>query len=300
MKQVLITGGSGLIGTALTRSLCRQGHHVTILSRKPAATARNFTDSVTTVADLSGLAGSRKFHWVVNLAGAQIVGKRWTESTKKTIWQSRMDTTRNLVDFISRLPIAPEVLVSGSAIGYYGNCEDRQITESAPPSDDFGARLCVEWEQQALRARQFDIRVCLARTGLVLSPQGGILGKMLLPFRLGLGGKLGSGEQWMSWIHIADHVAAIHHLLESQDAEGPYNLTAPTAVTNQQFTETLAGVLNRPSFLGVPGAVIRLGLGEAGELLLGGQNVLPEKLLQSGFRFRYPLLADALRQLLKR
>lgn len=298
-RQILVTGGSGLIGSALTRTLIKRGYRVIILSRRPVEVGKRFGDGVTVVGNLNQIDDSHSIDRVVNLAGAQIVGKRWSKSRKKTLWQSRIDLTRELVNFMARRPTPPEVLISGSAIGYYGDSEDRVLDESAAPGNDFGAKLCVAWEQEALRAEQFGSRVCLIRTGLVLSTDGGMLEQMLLPFKLCLGARLGDGTQWMSWIHIADEVAAIVHLLESEHHSGPFNLTAPTPVTNRKFTQSLGTTLNRPTLLAIPEILIKLGLGESALLLLGGQRAKPQQLMNTGFEFRHSGLDAALAHLLR-
>ena len=192
----------------------------------------------------------------------------------------------------------PEVFLSGSAIGFYGNQGDTILDETSPGHDDFGHQLCAEWEQQAKKAKEQGVRVCLLRTGLVIGAQGGFLQPMLMPFKLGLGGRLGSGEQWMPWIHIDDHVAICLALLNNTELEGAFNLTAPNPVTNQNFAQTLAGILHRPAFLPAPAWVLKLMLGEMSELLLGSQRVVPKRMLDAGYSFKFTELDAALRDVL--
>ena len=297
MKHILITGGSGLIGSTLAQSLTEDGHAVTILSREPGRHRDRLPGQVNWVKHLEDIADDDPIDQVVNLAGEQIVGKRWTDARKQRIRESRIDLTRNLMAFLAGRSQPPAVIVSGSAIGYYGDQGDKILNESAPPAGDFGARLCVDWEAAAIDSAPSGSRVCLIRTGLVMARHGGMLEQLLLPFKLGLGARLGDGRQWMSWIHIDDQVAVIRFLLDQEQLSGAFNLTAPEPVTNAVFTKSLGNALNRPTFLFAPASAIRFGLGEAADLLLGGQRVIPENLQQAGFRFRFQSLSDALADL---
>ncbi len=297
-QHVLITGGSGLIGRPLTTALLADEHAVTILTRSPERFRHRPGESVSLCAALSDAGANRPVDAVVNLAGARIVGARWTARRKQVLRASRIGLTEGLVDWMLRQEPPPGVLVSGSATGYYGDCGSRPVDETHAPGDDFGAHLCRDWERAAQRAVDAGIRVACVRTGLVLSAGGGMLPPMRLSFGLGLGARIGDGTQWMSWIHIDDHVAAIRHLLSRTESAGPYNLTAPGPVTNSEFSDTLAKTLRRPRLFVAPAPVLRAALGESAQLLLGGQKVLPERLTDEGFTFRFPDLPLALEDLL--
>jgi uncharacterized protein len=240
-------------------------------------------------------------HAVVHLAGENL-GTRWTKAIKNRIQQSRVQGTRLLSSTLAGLERPPRVLVSASAIGIYGDQGDRVLDETSPPGDparDFLVSVCLEWEAATQPARGVGIRVVPARFGVVLTDRGGALGKQLLPFRLGLGGRLGSGSQWVSWISIDDTVGAIRHIIANPALDGPVNVTAPTPVNNREFTETLGRVLGRPTVIRVPAAALRLVFGEMAErTLLSSARVLPTRLLQSGYRFRYPNLEDTFRHIL--
>jgi len=292
--RVLITGGSGFIGQALTAALSARGDHVFILSRTPQAlTPSARVQAIGALGELKGSVDA-----VVNLAGAPIVDQRWSDERKQVLRNSRIELTKALVEWMKQQPSPPSVLVSGSAIGYYGSHADEVLDENAEPVAGFAHELCRDWEQSALEAEALGVRVCLIRTGVVLGPEGGALSKMLPPFRLGLGGPIGSGQQWMSWIHIDDEVGGILYLLDNPSLHGPFNLTAPEPVTNEVFSRTLGRVLHRPAFMRVPAVVMKLMLGEASELLVEGQRVLPENLHTAGYVFKYPRLEPALQQVL--
>ena len=280
--KILITGGTGFIGQTLCPALLAAGHSLTVLSRTPDKVVKIFGNQVTPIDTLQVLLDSDHFDAIINLAGAPIFGGRWTDKRKQILCHSRIDITQGLVDFIARAERKPSVFLSGSAIGFYGDQGDTIVDETSSSHDEFGHRLCVEWEQQAEKAKAYDVRVCLLRTGLVVGKQGGFLQPMLLPFKLGFGGRLGSGNQWMSWIHIDDHVAICQALLEDSNLEGKFNLTAPNPVTNQIFSKTLAGLLNRPALLPAPAWVLKLILGEMSELLIGSQRVIPKRILRRG------------------
>jgi uncharacterized protein (TIGR01777 family) len=299
--HILITGGTGFIGRALCRSLLAGGHRLTVLSRQPPERVRaSCGDGVAVLASLRELTPQAQFDAVVNLAGESIAAQRWTEARKKILWDSRVTLTAELVDRIAADEAKPAVLVSGSAVGYYGNRDDTPLNEDATPADDFSHRLCAAWEQAALRAAECGVRVCLLRTGLVIGRDGGFLQRLLPPFRLGLGGPIGNGRQWMSWIHRDDHLALTQYLLEHTELSGAFNATAPNPVTNAEFSRGLGRLLHRPALLPLPAPLLRLAFGEMAELLLGGQRVLPQRLLQAGFQFRYPALEQALAEALGR
>ncbi|BBL71409.1 TIGR01777 family oxidoreductase [Methylogaea oryzae] len=293
--DILLTGGTGFIGRSLCTQLLQQGHNLTLLSRSPAKTPALFDRPVQTVAALRDLTPDRHFHAVVNLAGEPIMDARWTAKRKQALLDSRVGITRQLLDFMARAERKPAVLLSGSAIGWYGDQGDKPLNETATTdAADFGHSLCRQWEQAALEAEALGVRVCLLRTGLVIGKNGGFLARMLPAFRLGLGARLGHGRQWMSWIHLDDHVAMTCKLLDDAALSGPFNLTAPHPVTNAEFTQTLAAALHRPALLPLPAWPLKLAMGEMAELLLGGQRVLPERLLQAGYRFKFPTLDLAL------
>lgn len=294
--RILITGGTGFIGRALCASLLAEGHQLTVLSRTPDRVSTLISPAVTAWSSLDAWQDDT-FEAVINLAGLPIIDAAWTAERKQALWDSRVTLTRQLVGKIQSAAEPPSVLLSGSAIGYYGDCGDRIVDETAPVGHDYGAELCAAWEQAALEAVSETTRVCLLRTGLVLHPSGGMLGRMLLPYRLGLGGAIGSGQQWMSWIHRDDHIAILLKLLHTPSANGVYNLTAPTPVINREFSHQLAQALHRPDVLNTPAWLLRPLLGERAELLLTGQKVVPERIQALGYVFQYPELTDAFKTL---
>lgn len=296
--NILITGGTGLIGRALCAALLRDGHVLTVLSRKPQSVAARCGPAVRALGALAEWRPERHFDAIINLAGAPIADAAWTASRKKLLWDSRVALTQELVAGIGAARQKPAVLLSGSAVGYYGDGGDAALDESAAAGTDFGAQLCAAWEAAAQPASRSGVRVCLLRTGLVLAARGGMLAKMRLPFSLGLGARLGDGGQWMSWIHIGDYVSLLRLLLARADVEGPVNMTAPMPVTNAEFTHALARSLRRPAFFSAPAWLLRAGLGERASLLLGGQKVLPRKAEALGYCFAHPALAGALESLL--
>lgn len=298
--KIAVTGSTGLIGTALSRSLLADGHDVVPVVRRPIAdgeTAVQWDPAAGTIdaAALEGLDG------VVHLAGAGIGDKRWSDAYKRTILESRTKGTDLLARTLASLERPPAVLVSGSAIGIYGDTGDNALDETYPPAHDFLADVCMQWEAAAAPAVDAGIRVPFLRTGIVLSPEGGALAKLLPLFKLGAGGRMGSGRQWWSWISLADEVRVIRWLLDT-DVAGPVNATAPQPVTNAELTKVLAGVLGRPSVLPVPAFGPRLLLGGelADALLFNSQRVLPQVLTERGFAFDHPDLEGALRAMLGR
>lgn len=294
--NILMTGGTGLIGRAFIPA--HEQHQFTVVTRSPEAAAEKLPTGVLLLEGLHKLKNLDQFDAVINLAGEPIIGKRWSPAQKRRICESRWQTTEDLVELFEKSERPPEVFLSGSAVGVYGNQGDAKLTEAHPTVDsDFASELCSHWETIAKRANPYT-RVILLRTGIVLATEGGALAKMLLPFRCFLGGKLGQGSQYMSWIHITDMVNAINQLLSNQSIAGAVNLTAPTPVTNEEFTRQLAEALNRIAFLPAPEFALELLLGEASCLLLDSQRVIPEKLLHSGYNFEYPNLAAALADLL--
>jgi uncharacterized protein len=301
--NVVVTGGTGFIGRALCMSLSRKGHRVTLLTRKGRAASQLVEPSVTTV-EWNGrdpgvweerLEGADA---VINLAGAPLADARWTDARKRLLTDSRVQLTRRLVEAMSRRSAKPSVLISASGIGYYGPSDDRVLSESAPQGEGFLADLSVAWEGEARRAAQFGIRVVLLRTGMVLEGDGGALPKMLLPFRLYLGGPIMPGTQWVSWIHRNDHVGLIEWALATPTVSGPINAVAPEPKTMQAFCATLGRVLRRPCWLPVPETVLSLALGELGTVMTTGQRGSPQKALADGYVFQYPSLEGALQAIL--
>ena len=297
--RILLTGGTGLIGQALCQHWQRQGHELWVWSRDPHKVQR-LCSGARSVQRLGDLDPAQPFDAVVNLAGAPIADRPWTAARRALLWRSRVELTRQLVDWIGQQSTAPRVLLSASAIGWYGDQGDALLTEASPPGGaDFGSTLCIAWEQEAERASTHGVRVACLRIAPVLAPQGGMLARLLLPFRVGLGGRLGSGQQWMPWIHLDDLVGLFDHLLRSNDAQGAFNACAPEAVRNSDFTRALGQALHRPTLLPAPAWALRLALGEMSVLLLGGQHLQPQRTQASGFRWRYPRLESALAALLK-
>jgi uncharacterized protein (TIGR01777 family) len=297
--NILISGGKGFIGSALTSQLEAEGHRVSLLTRRPGQGARPEIgwDPESGILDEARLTG---FEAVIHLAGESIAEGRWTPAKKNRIRESRINGTRFLARALARQAVPPRVFISGSAVGYYGDRDDEILTEDSEPGSDFLASVCQEWEGAARPAAEKGIRVAYPRTGIVLGKEGGALPKTLLPFKLGAGGNLGSGRQYMSWIVREDEVAAIIFALSHKEISGPFNVTAPAPVTNAEFTKTLGRVLRRPTFLPAPAFALRLALGEmADALLLSSARVMPEKLLKAGFKFRYPDLIGALQNTLR-
>ena len=292
--RILVTGGTGFIGKALVRRLVQRGDQVTVLSRNPESVPAIFGAAVDGWPSLSAWTPETTFDAVINLAGEPIIDRPWTEARKQALRDSRIGITGQLVAAMAKATRKPRVFLSGSAIGIYGDTGSADVTEQSPASDDFGARLCAEWEQAALPAEALGVRLCLLRTGLVLHADGGMLKKMRLPFKLGLGSHLGDGRQYMSWIHRHDYVEAVLFLLDQPECRGAFNLTAPAPVDNREFTQTLAQSLHRKALLVTPELLLKPILGERSLLLFGGQNVLPKRLMAKGFRFRFTGLAIAL------
>jgi hypothetical protein len=296
--KILISGSTGLIGSSLIPHLSRQGHGIVRLVRRPTrhdAAEVHWNPSQGTI-DVSGLEGMDA---IVHLAGENIGNARWTARKKARILHSRVEGTRLLVNSLTRLAHPPKVLVSASAVGYYGSRGGEVLDEDSPPGSGFLPRVCREWEAATSPAAKKGIRVVNLRMAPVLTNRAGILPRMLTPFRLGLGARLGNGRQYMSWISVDDLIAVFDHVLRIESLRGPLNAASPCPVTNREFTQTLARVLRRTAFLSVPAPAVRLLLGEmADELLLASQRVQPSRLKASGYRFHHPDLESALRHLL--
>jgi uncharacterized protein (TIGR01777 family) len=295
--KILITGATGLIGKALRESFREKGYDMLLASRHEPNSADEVKWSVEEgFADPSKLEG---IDAVAHLAGESVNGLRWTDEKKKAIRDSRVLGTRNVVDAISKLKNKPKVLVAASAVGFYGERADEEVTESSAAGDTFLADVSKQWEGEARRAEDAGIRTVLLRTGIVLSKDGGALGTMLLPFKLGVGGVVGDGKQWMSWISLDDHIRVINYVIENDNIRGAVNSVTPRPVTNQEFTKAMGEVLYRPTFLPLPEFVVSMALGEMGdELLLTSTKVMPKRLEDAGFQFEYPELIPALKHAL--
>ncbi|MGN6579605.1 MAG: TIGR01777 family oxidoreductase [Bordetella sp.] len=297
--KILLTGGTGLIGRALCRLWAGQGHHLMVWSRRPKEVPA-LCSGAHGFARLEDIGDFDSPDAVVNLAGAPIADRPWSDARRRLLWDSRVRLTRELTGWLGSLPLPPRVLLSGSAAGWYGDRGEQPIDETTQierGDTDFGSRLCQAWEDEARRAETLDMRVVLLRTASVLAAEGGMLARLRLPFRLGLGGRLGSGKQWLPWIHLDDATGLIDFLLKHEDCRGPYNLCAPQAVRNAEFTRALATSLRRPACLPVPAWALRFGLGDMSSLLLGSQRLLARRAQEAGYRFRFPDLDAALRDL---
>jgi uncharacterized protein len=296
-QTVLVTGATGFIGTRLVASLTASGHQVIALVRNPAKA--ELPAPITIITHLDQIAADTRIDAIVNLAGEPIGNGLWTETKRRKILQSRIQMTGDVVDLIGRLERKPLVLVSGSAIGWYGLWQDQVLTESAKSHACFSHELCDAWENAARPAADHGVRVAHLRIGLVIGTDGGFITRMLTPFEFGLGGPFGSGKQWMSWIERDDLVRLIAHVIASPDISGPGNATAPIPVTNLKFTEELSRRLHRPAVFRIPASLLRRVGGDfANELLLGGQRVLPNKALRNGFVFRHETLRSAFEAIL--
>ncbi|MDD9156442.1 TIGR01777 family oxidoreductase [Aliivibrio sp. S4TY2] len=299
--KILITGSTGLIGKQLLDHL--KGHELVLLTRNiekaQSSLAHLALPHVNFISDLSSLSDLNNIDTVINLAGEPIADKKWTRKQKKIISDSRCKLTEQLAQLCLASTPPPRCFISGSAIGYYGDNGQKDIDEDTKiVSADFAHQVCQQWENKALQVQSKNTRVCILRTGVVLSPLGGALKKMLLPYKFGLGGPVGNGKQYLSWIHIDDMVYGILHLMTQEESQGIYNLTAPHPVSNRLFSQTLAKTLKRPHFLFTPNIIIKGILGEASVLLTDSQRVRPKRLVHEGFKFRYSRIESALKQLL--
>jgi len=284
--KICISGSGGFIGSALTAHLKNLGHIVS-----PVKTADLALDESAFAAKFNGAEA------VINLAGAPIIG-RWSEEYKKKIYESRVFTTSRIIKAISSLNKKPEILISASAVGIYDN-KNTYGEENAQYADDFLAKVCKDWENEAQKARGALMRTAIFRFGVILGANGGALGQMLLPFKMGLGGKIGDGRQHFSWIELSDAIRAFEHIVNNKGLDGVFNITSPNPVTNAVFTETLARVLNRPSFLSLPSFALNMIFSEGAKVLTDGQSAIPARLLKSGFKFNFPELENALKHILK-
>jgi uncharacterized protein (TIGR01777 family) len=298
--KIVVSGGTGFIGSILVDRLWNGFHTLALLSRKPPREV--------------GVTKKEWFSWnpphggsweqavegadgIVNLAGEPIAAKRWSDAQKAKLRASRIDSTRALVGAIAKARVKPKFLLNASAVGYYGAHGEEVVTESTPPGNDFLSRLCADWEAEARRAEQHGVRVAMVRTGIVLGKGQGALAKMVPPFKMFVGGPLGSGEQYMPWIHIDDEIGLLLFLMEREDARGPFNASAPNPVTMAEFSKTLGTVLNRPSWVSVPPSALALITGEMADMLLTGQRAIPEAAQKLGYVFKYANLGAALESL---
>ena len=301
--KIVVAGGTGFIGVALVKKLIAANHQVIILTRDPVACKAFSTGAVATEQWDGRTAGDwskhlEGAHAVINLAGEIIAGKRWTVKQKDLIMRSRVDATHALVSAIANAKQRPQILVSASAVGYYGHVESGDVVESSPHGDDFLSQVCQRWEAEAKIAEKHGVRVVMVRFGVVLEKDGGALKKILLPFDLFAGGPLGSGNQWFPWIHRDDVVGIILFALAKHALSGAVNAAAPEPATMRQFCKTLGEVMHRPSWAPVPAFVLRMALGEMSDMVLTGQRVIPEKLNRAGYEFHQPSLRPALVALL--
>jgi uncharacterized protein (TIGR01777 family) len=301
--KVLIAGATGMIGTALAASCARDGLQVVALVRDPGRAAPRLPGATLHAWDATkGPPPDAAFDGVdavVNLVGESVAGRRWSEQHKQRVRDSRIASTRGLVDALRARQQRPRVLVQASGVGYYGDRGDDILTEASPPGAGFLAELARDWEAEAQKAAELGIRVVLLRSGAVLSKAGGMLAKLMTPFKLGIGGHVGSGKQWLPWIHLDDHVGLIRHVIADEKVSGPLNAVAPEPATNAEFTVALGRALHRPTFLAAPAFALRVALGGqmAEELLLASQRAMPVRTLETGYKFRQPLLEPALKDL---
>lgn len=295
--NILITGGTGFIGRPLSRELRNSGHTVVVTTRQTSDSKEKLTWNPPAIIPSDIISG---FDAVINLAGEPVAPGRWTKRRKELIMSSRIDTTLALVESIKKASSKPKVLISASAIGYYGGHGDEYIAEDTPPASDFLAKVCKAWETEAVKAQESGIRVVIIRIGGVLESDGGALPKMMTPFKLFLGGPIGSGKQWFSWIHRDDVIGIIKYTVENESVYGPVNAVSPNPVTNKEFSSALGKALHKPSWLAVPAFVLKLTLGELGGMLLTGQRVMPDKILKSGYNFKYTKLEDALKAIFRK
>lgn len=308
--DILITGGTGFIGSALVTALTGPselggGHRVTVFTRRPKKLLAERDELhraglLQAVSHWDELGRDARFDVVINLAGEGIADRPWSAQRKRELHASRITLTESLVDWLRLLKRKPALLISGSAVGWYGSQGERLLEEDAPAHDEYVHQLCHEWEQAARAAETLNMRVCILRTGIVIGPGGGFLRRLLPLFGLGLGGPVGTGAQYLSWVSLTDVVQVIQYLIGERDLKGTFNVTAPRPATNAEFTRSLASLLRRPAILRVPASVLKLAMGEMATLLLDGQRVLPSRLLQARYRFQHADLESALRAALSR
>ncbi|MCG8670635.1 MAG: TIGR01777 family oxidoreductase [Pseudomonadales bacterium] len=293
--HLLITGGTGFIGQKLCPFLMKEGYQLTVLTRNPEQAKKRLGDTINTITWTSEIADLPPIDGVINLAGEGILDKRWSDTRKQELLNSRVALTEALVKAIVDSGHKPKTFINGSAVGFYGDCGDDVCSEKSAPGKDFAAMLCKQWEIAANRIKAIGCRLAIVRIGIVLDKKGGALERMAMPFKFGLGGKLGTGRQWFPWIHRDDLCKMILFLLNDNRCSGAYNATAPEPVTNSELTAALGKAMGRPTLLPAPGFALKLALGEASILLLGGQNAPPKKALQDGFKFQYTTIDHCLK-----
>ncbi|MDE1901792.1 MAG: TIGR01777 family oxidoreductase [Alphaproteobacteria bacterium] len=295
-KTILLTGGTGFIGRPLSRALADRGAQILVLTRSSRVSSKNIS-YISSLAEIS----DKKIDIIINFAGEPIA-QRWTPAAKQKIRNSRIETTSSLVGFIKSSSVKPSIFISASAIGYYGTDQNTEFNENTPPKNTalFSRELCSAWEAEALKAEKYGVKTVILRIGAVLEKSGGMLAKLLPPFRLGLGGPIGHGRQWLSWIDRDDLIRLILHTLQAPSINGPVNATAPNPVSNREFSEALADVLRRPCLLSTPAFALRAAFGDmADEIMLEGQKVVPRKAEESGFTFFYPTIQSSLEKIFK-
>lgn len=297
--HIFITGGTGLIGSALIQKLSAQGHRVTVLTRDIDKAKQKLGDKIGFCSTLEQMKTLDGYDAIINLAGEPIIGKRWTDKQKELLCNSRWDITQRLTELIKNSNRPPKIFISGSAVGYYGAQDENILKEDATAHDDFTHRLCQKWEYLALNAQSEQTRVCILRTGIVLSKKGGMLQAMLLPFRLGLGAAFGKGTQYISWVHIQDMINAITFFLDMPEAMGVFNITAPNPVTNKRFVNVLSTTIYRPRIFRIPSFLLKIIMGEMATMIIDGQRVVPQRLLDFHFRFSFEHIDDALSNIMK-
>jgi uncharacterized protein (TIGR01777 family) len=304
--KIVIAGGSGFLGSPLAEMYAEDGHDVRVLTRalEPGATRHDSGTGVPGITQVGWKADGASGPWatalegadgMINLAGESLAAKRWSTEVKKRLRDSRILATRSLAAAIGAAAAPPAVLVSGSAVGYYGPCDNRPLTESDPPGTDFLGQLCVDWEKEARQAERPGTRVVLLRTGIVLERSGGALPEMMRPFRFFAGGPLGSGRQYVSWVHRLDWIEIVRWIVQTPVVSGPVNATAPHPVTNRHLAKALGHAMHRPSFLPAPGLAVKIAVGEFADSILTGQRVLPARAQKDGYHFRYPEIEQAFR-----
>ena len=296
----LITGGTGFVGKKLITNLLQSKQQITVLSRDKNKVEKLFLDKVRAVENLSEISNDEIIDNIINLAGEPIANKKWSAKQKEILLDSRIKTTENIIQLIANLKTKPKTLISASAIGFYGSRGDEELDENSKSGgDEFTSYLCKKWEDEANKAGDFGVRVCITRFGIVLGKNGGALAKMIPAFKLGCGGKIGSGNQFMSFVHIDDATSAINFLIKNQELTGVFNLTSPNPVQNYQFTKILGKILNRPAFFNMPEFVVKILFGQMGEaLLLNGQKVLPKKILEAKYQFEFADLELSLKNII--
>lgn len=295
--NILITGGTGFIGKILNKKLQNEQHQTWVVTRSKSKAQSQLPETTTIIEDFSEFPQTQPLDAIINLAGEPLMGTRWNTKSKQSFIDSRVNMTEKIIQFVSQRAHKPEVLINGSAIGYYGAEQQGELDESCPAGQEFTSELCQQWENKASEIKQMGVRLCCIRIGITLGLSGGSYQEMATPFKLGFGATFGRGDQWMSWIHVDDLVNLTHYLLKNRHLSGIFNGTAPAPLTNKEFSRQLGIALKRPVWFNIPGPVLKILLGEVAHILLTGQKVIPKHALDSGFEFSYPKLSSALQQL---